>query len=141
MLVALLGGVKTMKILLVDDDTGLTQLLQLVFESRGFGVTLAYNGEEALEILEKELPEVILLDLMMPDVNGVEVCRQVRANPRMSHIPIIVLTARIGEEIQQEAMDAGATDYLVKPIRPSDLIRRVREVVTRSSSSAIQTLT
>jgi DNA-binding response OmpR family regulator len=141
MLVALLGGVKMMKILLVDDDTGLTQLLQLVFESRGFGVTLAYNGEEALEILEKELPEVILLDLMMPDVNGVEVCRQVRANPRMSHIPIIVLTARIGEEIQQEAMDAGATDYLVKPIRPSDLIRRVREVVTRSSSSAIQTLT
>jgi DNA-binding response OmpR family regulator len=141
MLVALLGGVKTMKILLVDDDTGLTQLLQLVFESRGFGVTLAYNGEEALEVLEKELPEVILLDLMMPDVNGVEVCRQVRANPRMSHIPIIVLTARIGEEIQQEAMDAGATDYLVKPIRPSDLIRRVREVVTRSSSSAIQTLT
>jgi DNA-binding response OmpR family regulator len=130
-----------MRILLVDDDTGLTQLLQLVFESRGFGVTIAYTGQQALEAVQRELPEAVLLDLMMPDISGLEICHQIRTNSHTSHIPIIVLTARPGDEMRQEALDAGATEYLVKPIRPSELIKRIGEVVTRPDASAIKVLT
>jgi DNA-binding response OmpR family regulator len=129
-----------MKILIVDDDTGLTQLLQLVFESRGFWVTTAYDGEQALQALEKELPEVIVLDLMMPGVGGLEVCKLVRENPRTAHIPIIVLSAMPNESAHQDAMDAGATEYLIKPIRPSDLIKRIREVTAREEASTVQVL-
>lgn len=130
-----------MNILLVDDDTGLIQLLQLVFESRGFDITVAFNGAQALEILEKEQPEVIVLDLMMPDVSGLEVCKQVRANPRISHIPIIILTARAGEETRHEALDAGATKYLVKPVRPSDLVKHICDVAKQPVSPAVQAMT
>ncbi len=130
-----------MRILLVDDDTGLIQLLQLVFESRGFGVTVAYNGQQALEALERELPEAILLDLMMPDVSGLEICKQIRADPRTSHIPIVVLTAKPGQEARREMLDAGATEYLVKPIRPSELIKHIREAATRPDPAAIKVLT
>ena len=129
-----------MKILIVDDDTGLTQLLQLVFESRGFWVTTAYDGEQALQVLEKELPEVIVLDLMMPGVGGLEVCKQVRQDPRTAHIPIIVLSAMPNESAHQDAMEAGATEYLIKPIRPSDLIKRIREVTAREEASTVQVL-
>ncbi len=129
-----------MKILIVDDDTGLTQLLQLVFESRGFWVTTAYDGAQALQSLEKELPEVIVLDLMMPGVGGLEVCKLVRQNPRTAHIPIIVLSAMPNESAHQDAMDAGATEYLIKPIRPSDLIKHIREVTAREETSTVQVL-
>jgi len=128
------------KILIVDDDTGLTQLLQLVFESRGFWVTTAYDGEQALKALQVELPEVIVLDLMMPGIGGLEVCRQIRQDPRTAHIPIIVLSAMPNESAHQQALDAGANEHLIKPIRPSDLIRRIREVVGSKEMSSVQIL-
>ena len=121
-----------MRILIVDDDTDLTELLRLVFESKGFGVTIAYNGEQTLEILEEELPEVVLLDLMMPGIGGLDVCRQIRSNPRTSNIPIIVLTAKADSESKRELKQAGAVDYLVKPVDTSDLIERMYEVVFQS---------
>ena len=130
-----------MRILVVDDDTRLTQLLQLVFESRGFGVTIAYNGEQALESLENELPEAILLDLMMPGMSGLEVCKHIRSNPRTSNIPVIVITAKYDTQTRQEMMDAGANEYLVKPFRPSELIKITREAVTQPPSSAVSVLT
>ncbi len=130
-----------MRILVVDDDTNLTELLQLVFESKGFGVTIADSGEQTLEILAEELPEVILLDLMMPGMSGLEVCKRIRANPRTCNIPIIVFTAKAGPESKQELMDAGATDYLVKPVLPLDLIRRIQEVASLSTSSVPSVLT
>jgi DNA-binding response OmpR family regulator len=130
-----------MRILVVDDDARLTQLLQLVFESRGFGVTIAYNGEQALESLEKELPEAILLDLMMPGMSGLEVCKHIRANPRTSNIPVIVITAKYDTHTRQEMIDAGADEYLVKPFRPSELIKITREAVTHPPSAAFNVLT
>jgi DNA-binding response OmpR family regulator len=130
-----------MRILLVDDDINLTELLKLVFESRGFGVTIADSGEETLEILQNELPEAILLDLMMPGISGLEVCKRIRSDPRTSNIPVIVLTAKTGPESRTELMEAGATDYLVKPIMPNDLINRIQEIVTRSTSPTANVLT
>lgn len=130
-----------MRILVVDDDTRLTQLLQLVFESRGFGVTIANDGQQALQSLAKELPEAILLDLMMPGMSGLEVCRLVRADPRTSNIPIVILTARYDTAIQREAMQAGATEYLTKPIRPNDLINCLQKVVLHSVVPMVNVLT
>jgi len=130
-----------MKVLIVDDDIGLTQLLQLVFESRGFRVKIAHNGQSALQDLDQELPEVIVLDLTIPDVDGLEVCRQVRTNPRTSNVPVIVLTAKPGEDIRDKALKAGATEYLSKPIRPSQLIQHIREVIAHPNFSATRVLT
>ena len=130
-----------MRILVVDDDTRLTQLLQLVFESRGFGVTVANDGQQALQSLAKELPEAILLDLMMPGMSGLEVCRLVRADPRTANIPIVILTARYDTAIQREAMQAGATEYLTKPIRPNDLINCLQKVVLHSVVPIVNVLT
>ena len=126
---------------MVDDDTDLTDLLKLVFESRGFGVTIAHNGEQTLEVLEEELPEVILLDLMMPGIGGLAVCKRIRSNPRTSNIPIIVLTAKAGSESKHELMQAGAVAYLVKPVETGDLIKRMHEVVSRSPSVTTNVLT
>lgn len=130
-----------MRILIVDDDKGLTQLLRLVFESKGFGVTIAHDGEQALEALKTELPEVILLDIMMPGMDGIEVCRQVRADPRTCDTPVIVLTAKSDPETRRLAIEAQATEYLVKPIRPSDLIQRLQAVVTQPSAPNVKVLT
>jgi len=121
--------VQTMRILVIDDDTKLTDLLQLVFESKGFGVTIANSGIQALESLETELPEAVLLDLMMPGMSGLEVCQQIRANPRTSNVPVVVLTAKSGTESKQELLKAGATDYLVKPVPLNDLVSRIGALV------------
>jgi DNA-binding response OmpR family regulator len=119
-----------MRILVVDDDTRLTELLKLVFESQGFGVTIANNGRQTLEILETELPEAILLDLMMPGMSGMDVCESIRANPRTANIPIIVLTAKSSPESKRELLEVGATQYLVKPVRPTELISHIREAIS-----------
>jgi CheY-like chemotaxis protein len=127
-----------MKILVVDDDKRLTHLLQLVFESRGVSVTVANSGQQALECLKGELPEVILLDLVMPGMSGLDVCKQIQANPRTARIPIIVFTAKSSEEAQEDLMQAGAAEYLTKPIRPSALIKRIREVAKHPDLSLLE---
>ena len=130
-----------MRILVVDDDPELTRMLQLVFESKGFGVTIANDGEEALDRLKEELPEAILLDLMMPGIDGSKVCQQIRANPRTSNIPVIVLTAKSDTKSKRELLKAGATEYLIKPIRHSTLIEHVRQAVTQPVGSFAKVLT
>jgi DNA-binding response OmpR family regulator len=130
-----------MRILVVDDDTRLTELLKLVFESQGFGVTIANNGQQTLEILETELPEAILLDLMMPGMSGMEVCESIRANPRTANIPIIILTAKSSPESKQELLEVGATQYLVKPVRPTELINHIREAVSIPTLVPVQVMT
>ena len=130
-----------MRILVIDDDTKLTDLLQLVFESKGFGVTVANSGLQALTSLETELPEAVLLDLMMPGMSGLEVCQQIRANPRTSSVPVVVLTAKSSTESKQELMKAGATEYLVKPVPLNDLISRIGALVNRPDPPAATVLT
>ena len=130
-----------MRILVIDDDTKLTDLLQLVFESKGFGVTIANSGTQALESLETELPEAVLLDLMMPGMSGLEVCQWIRGNPRTSNVPVVVLTAKTGIESKQELLEAGATDYLVKPVPLNDLVNRIGALVTNTNSTAATVLT
>jgi DNA-binding response OmpR family regulator len=130
-----------MRILVIDDDTKLTDLLQLVFESKGFGVTIANSGIQALESLETELPEAVLLDLMMPGMSGLEVCQRIRANPRTSNVPVVVLTAKTGTKSKQELLKAGATDYLVKPVPLNDLVSRIGALVSNTGPPAATVLT
>jgi DNA-binding response OmpR family regulator len=133
--------VRTMRILVIDDDTKLTDLLQLVFESKGFGVTIANSGVQALESLETELPEAVLLDLMMPGMSGLEVCQRIRSNPRTSNVPVVVLTAKTGTKSKQELLKAGATDYLVKPVPLNDLVSRIGALVSNTGPPAATVLT
>jgi DNA-binding response OmpR family regulator len=115
-------------ILIVEDDRKTAALLELYLERDGFKTVLAYDGEQALELAQRHKPILIILDLMLPVVDGWEVCRQLR---RSSDVPILMLTAR-GEEVDRiSGLTLGADDYVVKPFSPRELVARVRAVLRR----------
>ncbi len=115
-------------ILIVEDDRKTAALLELYLEREGFKTVLAYDGERALELAQRHKPIFIILDLMLPVVDGWEVCRQLR---RSSDVPILMLTAR-GEEVDRiSGLTLGADDYVVKPFSPRELVARVRAVLRR----------
>jgi putative two-component system response regulator len=114
------------KILLVDDNTTNLQLLHETLDGLGYKLLIAKNGKTALTIAQKARPSLILLDIMMPEMDGYEVCRRLKADETTSHIPIIFITALVDEEDEAKGLGMGAVDYLTKPINP-DLVRaRVR---------------
>jgi DNA-binding response OmpR family regulator len=115
--------------LLVDDDPLLLRLLAAVFRARGYGVLTAGTGREALRILSGRRPAFVLLDIGMPDLDGFQVLRAVRRHHATSDLPVIVLTARTGEEVLLGALDHGADEYVTKPVAPNELVARVRDVL------------
>jgi two-component system response regulator ResD len=120
------------KIMVVDDDSNICELLRLYLEKEGFEVVLAYNGAEALEMFESEKPELILLDIMMPVLDGWQVCREIR---KKSACPIIMLTAK-GEVFDKVlGLELGADDYVVKPFEAKEVVARVKAVLRRSGKS------
>ncbi|MGI8927451.1 MAG: response regulator transcription factor [Tepidiformaceae bacterium] len=120
-------------ILAVDDEPGILRLLSMELENEGFRVITARGGKEAIEAVEKEKPDIILLDLMMPDVNGVEVMRRIYPH---SKVPIIFVSARDKEQERVRLLEAGAEDYILKPFSPEELAARVRAVLRRRSGKA-----
>ena len=116
------------KILVVDDDKKTVDLIRLYLEKDGYGVLAAYDGRQALELARQKRPDLIVLDLMLPEVDGVDVCRILRAE---SKIPIIMLTAKTTEEDKLLGLDLGADDYVTKPFSPRELLARVRAVLRR----------
>ena len=119
------------RILLVDDDTALLRTLSLNLRARGYEVLTSETGEEALERVRADGPDVVLLDLGLPGLSGVEVLREVRAwNP----VPVVVLSARHGSDDKVEALDLGADDYVTKPFGIDELLARVRAAVRRSAA-------
>ncbi len=122
------------KILLVDDDADILEFMTYNLQKEGFVVNAVQNSAEAIEIAEKFEPNLIILDVMMPDVDGFELCESLRENPRLKHSLITFLTAR-GEDYSQIAgFDAGADDYITKPIKPKLLISRVKALLKRHST-------
>lgn len=119
------------KILLVDDEEDILELLQYNLEKADFKVLRASNGEDALEIARKEEPDVILLDIMMPRMDGVETCRRLRAMPGGDRPFIIFLTARSEEYSEIAGLEAGADDYVTKPIKPRLLLARLQAIIRR----------
>jgi two-component system phosphate regulon response regulator PhoB len=121
------------KILVVDDEDEILELLDYTLKKEGYQVTCAANGEEAVEKARSEVPDLVLLDLMLPEVDGLEVCRILKHDNRTSHIPIVMLTAK-GEEADIVAgLELGADDYVTKPFSPRVLVARLRAVLRRKT--------
>lgn len=119
------------KVLVVDDEDSILELLKYNLEKSGYEVTTSADGLSAIEIARKFLPDVVLLDIMMPKKDGVETCRQMRALPELSKTFIVFLTARSEEYSEVAAFEAGADDYIVKPIKPRALISRLAALLRR----------
>ena len=121
------------RVLVVDDDRNLRKIIATNLELAGFGVETAADGPEALEKIESVLPDVVLLDLMMPHMDGYEVARRIRAhhNPAVANVPIIILTAKSETDDKLRGFEAGADDYITKPFGPQELLARVRAKIRR----------
>ena len=119
------------KILLVEDDKNISKLVKYNLEKADLGCALAFSGEEALSILEKTPADLVILDIMLPQIDGLEVCRLIKQNPRLKHIPIVMLTAK-GEEVDRiVGLELGADDYITKPFSPWELVLRVKAILKR----------
>jgi two-component system alkaline phosphatase synthesis response regulator PhoP len=121
-----------MKILMVDDEKDIVDLISVNLEREGFKVIPAYSGEEALELVRAKNPDLMILDLMLPGVQGLEVCRQVRADPEHASMAILILSAKDGEVDRLLGLEMGADDYVVKPFSMRELTARVRAALRRT---------
>ena len=118
-------------VLVVEDEDALATLLQYNLEKEGYDVTVAGDGEEALILVDERLPDLVVLDWMLPKVSGIEVCRRLRSRPETRNVPIIILTARGEETDRIRGLDTGADDYVVKPFSMTELTARIRAVLRR----------
>ena len=118
-------------VLIVEDEAALVELLRYNLAQSGFRVGVAGDGEEALRSVQEDVPDLILLDWMLPLMSGIEVCRQLRRQTGTANVPIIMLTARGEEGDRIRGLDAGADDYVSKPFSPTELVARIRAVLRR----------
>lgn len=125
------------KILIVDDELDILEFLSYNLKKEGYEVFTAASGEEAIAIAKKELPHLVLLDVMMPGLDGIEVCRELRTSPGMDDVIIAFLTARSEDYSHIAGFDAGADDYINKPIKPRVLISRIKALLRRYPSSKV----
>jgi two-component system alkaline phosphatase synthesis response regulator PhoP len=117
-------------VLIADDDPVTMYLLRHCLTRAGFRVCCALDGREALSLMQKEAPELVVLDVMMPVMDGLEVLRRAKADPRLRDIPVIMVTSREQDSDILEAVKIGAADYLVKPFAPTDFLARVARIIT-----------
>lgn len=121
------------KILVIEDEDGIIHLINLYLKDAGFTVVVAKDGADGLALHAREHPDLVILDIMLPAIDGFEVCRRIRA---WSNTPILMLTARGDEENRISGLELGADDYLVKPFSPRELVSRVRAILRRTGKSA-----
>ncbi|NCC30895.1 MAG: response regulator transcription factor [Chloroflexia bacterium] len=126
-------------ILVVDDDREIVRLVCAYLEQAGFRASGVYNGEAALRAIRSERPDLIVLDLMLPDRDGFEIARTVRSDPAHAQLPIIMLTARIDDTDRIVGLELGADDYVTKPFNPRELVARVRAVLRRTTGAPVAT--
>ncbi len=120
---------KRKRILVVDDEVYIAHILEFSLGMEGYEVITAMSGEEALDKADREHPDLIVLDILMPDLDGYEVCRRLRADERFADTPIILLTAKHGDEDRARGAEVGASAYVTKPFRPIELIDRIRTLL------------
>jgi two-component system phosphate regulon response regulator PhoB len=121
------------RILVVDDEPDLLELVRFNLAQEGFAVETACTGEEALAQIRRSPPDLLILDLMLPDVQGTEICRRVRADAKLRDLPIIMLTAKSEEVDRVVGFELGADDYVTKPFSPRELVLRVRAMLRRAA--------
>jgi DNA-binding response OmpR family regulator len=120
------------RVLVVDDDADIRELVAFKLEQAGFLVSSAADGQLGLDAARADRPDLVLLDLMMPKLSGLEVCRLLREEPATADIPVMLLTAKAQEPDLQRAFSAGVDDYIVKPFSPRELLTRVQAVLARA---------
>src|SRR5215471_18295117 len=128
------------RILIVEDDPDIAELVARYLDKAGFTTERTASGREALAALNTRLPDLMVLDLMLPQLDGLEVCRAVRANESTAGLPIIMLTARAEESERIVGLELGADDYLAKPFSPNELVARVRALLRRAQRSTARTV-
>lgn len=128
------------RVLIVDDDLDILRLVSYNLTKAGFEATTAENGRKALELVQKQPPDLIILDLMLPDVDGMEVCRTLRSHDTSRRIPIIMLTARSEEIDRVVGFELGADDYVMKPFSPRELVLRVKSILRRMDTGRTEML-
>jgi len=126
---------KSVKILIVDDEEDIREFLEYILKKEGADVMTAVNGEEALSKAEKEIPDLIILDKLMPILDGISTCKQLRQNDKFQKTKIVMLSAIGEEESQIEGLDIGADDYLVKPIKSKLLISKIKSILRSRDSN------
>jgi two-component system, OmpR family, phosphate regulon response regulator PhoB len=126
------------RVLVVDDDADINEAVRAGLNLAGFDAVGALTGEEALAETERCCPDLVLLDQMLPDIDGAEICRRLRAAPRTRRIPVVFLTARAGEEARIGGLALGADDYIVKPFSMQELVLRIRAVLRRATPVELQ---
>jgi two-component system alkaline phosphatase synthesis response regulator PhoP len=129
-----MSGKPAHKVLVVDDEEAILELLKYNLEKSGFDVRTANNGQVAVDVAKKFVPELVLLDIMMPKMDGVEACRLLRAMPELMNTYIVFLTARAEEYSEVAAFDVGADDYILKPIKPRALMSRISALFRRDNA-------
>ena len=118
----------TNKILLVEDELDLNDLTKMRLEKSGYEVVSAISGEEALTFLQKDIPDLILLDLLLPGIQGEEVCKKLKCDDKLKTIPVILFTAS-ASDIPKVAKEVGADDYIMKPFEPEDLLSKIKKFI------------
>jgi two-component system, OmpR family, phosphate regulon response regulator PhoB len=121
------------QVLIVDDERDLVRLLEFNLQQAGFETSAAYGGEEALQRVRQRIPDLVVLDLMLPDISGTEVCRQLKSSPRTRHVPVLMLTARTDEVDRVVGFEVGADDFVTKPFSLRELVLRVRAILRRGT--------
>lgn len=127
---------KKQRILVVDDDEGTVNLVRLYLERAGYAVDVAYNGKDALEKARKLFPTLVVLDIMLPDMSGLDICQILRSE---LDVPVIMLTARVMEADRIEGFARGADDYVIKPFSPRELLSRIQAVIRRCNNERMNT--
>lgn len=120
------------KIVLAEDEPQIARLIEFKLKKEGYSVTWKENGEEALKAIKEDKPDLILLDIMMPVMDGYEVLRRVKEDENLRSIPVIMLTARAQEKDVVKGIDMGAEDYITKPFHPAELLARVKRILGKS---------
>ena len=128
------------KILVTDDEKDIVELISYNLEKEGFSILKAYDGEAALRLVQSQKPDLLILDLMLPKLSGFDVCKAIRNNPKVSHLPIIMLTAKADETDKIIGLEIGADDYITKPFSIKELVARVRAILRRLSAESKQPL-
>jgi CheY-like chemotaxis protein len=121
------------KILVAEDERDIRDLIAFTLQFAGHIVVTAGNGEEGLQLARQDVPDLIISDVRMPKMTGYEMCRQIKAEPRTAHVPVVFLSAKGQDQEVQSGLAAGATEYLLKPFAPDQLLTKVAEILAKSN--------
>jgi len=131
-------GDKQIRVLVVDDESAIREMIQFGLGKSGMAVRCADSGKQALIKINEALPDILLLDWMMPNMSGPELIRRLRKDPVTAEIPIIMLTARVSEDDKVTGLNSGADDYIIKPFSPRELVARINAVLRRTSPGGVE---